>query len=188
MTLENKLDSLKKRLNREEFLQNRGLGNEIPFYIFDYPPEKELTVRDFITTELVKHFKDSDKVKLCVIDLFEMMIERLKKENLDSEMFNIEKKRGSEKVYVSLKKALNSDVVIEEIKSRAGDNNIVIIIGVGKVFPIIEPNILLENLQNVFDFTKLIMFLPGNYNKREIVTLDVFKKNYYRAMRLSGEI
>ena len=91
MTLENKLDSLKKRLNREEFLQNRGLGNEIPFYIFDYPPEKELTVRDFITTELVKHFKDSDKVKLCVIDLFEMMIERLKKENLDSEMFNIEK-------------------------------------------------------------------------------------------------
>ena len=87
-----------------------------------------------------------------------------------------------------MKKALNSDVVIEEIKSRAGDNNIVIIIGVGKVFPIIEPNILLENLQNIFDFTKLIMFLPGNYNKREIVTLDVFKKNYYRAMRLSGEI
>ena len=49
------------------------------------------------------------------------------------------KKRGSEKVYVSLKKALNSDVVIEEIKSRAGDNNIVIIIAKNAV--LIEGNI-----------------------------------------------
>ena len=32
----------------EEFLSGRGLGNEIPFYAFDYPPEDELAVREHV--------------------------------------------------------------------------------------------------------------------------------------------
>jgi len=44
-------DGLTERLNQilltitsDAFLRGKGLGNEIAFYIFDYPPEAELRV------------------------------------------------------------------------------------------------------------------------------------------------
>lgn len=44
----NCLDKILDRLTSEELLSNSGLGNEIGFYIFDYPPEFEEQVRDHI--------------------------------------------------------------------------------------------------------------------------------------------
>ena len=48
-------DPLTERLNKilprvisDDFLSGSGIGNEIAFYIFDYPPEDELRVRDYI--------------------------------------------------------------------------------------------------------------------------------------------
>jgi hypothetical protein len=54
-------DSLNERLNKilpkvisDEFLSGGGIGNEIAFYVFDYPAEDELRVRDYIRT-LIDH-------------------------------------------------------------------------------------------------------------------------------------
>lgn len=188
MELEKRLESLKKRFLREDFLKNKGLANEIPFYIFDYNPKKELIVRNFVKNDLVKKFADSELVNLCVIDLFEMMIERLKKEDIFERSFGLEEKRGSKKLFEALGKSMNSDILEEEIKRKSEGKNVVCLIGVGKVYPIIEPNELLENLQKVFDFTKLVLFLPGKYTRQKIVVLDEFSsKPYYRAIRLTGE-
>ena len=41
-----RLDKVLDRVTSNELLSGRGLGNEIGFYIFDYPPERELAVRD----------------------------------------------------------------------------------------------------------------------------------------------
>ena len=37
-----------RRSRRDDFLSGRGIGNEIAFFIFDYPPEDELRVREHI--------------------------------------------------------------------------------------------------------------------------------------------
>ena len=59
MKLEKRLELLKEKVMEDDFLNARGLGNEIPFWIFDYPPEKELLVREtswnFTTNELLRH-------------------------------------------------------------------------------------------------------------------------------------
>jgi hypothetical protein len=39
------LELLKEKVQEDDFLIAKGLGNEVPFWIFDYPPEKELLVR-----------------------------------------------------------------------------------------------------------------------------------------------
>ena len=44
-----RLDKILGRVTADDFLHGKGLGNEIPFYAFDYPPERELEVRDHIT-------------------------------------------------------------------------------------------------------------------------------------------
>ncbi len=61
-------DSLTERLNEvlpkitsDNFLSGKGLGNEIAFYIFDYPPEEELRIRDhirFLLEHIPKHKPD----------------------------------------------------------------------------------------------------------------------------------
>lgn len=43
-----RLDELNEKLADPKILSNKGLGNEVGFYIFDYEPEDELVVRDAI--------------------------------------------------------------------------------------------------------------------------------------------
>lgn len=47
-----RLDQIIPKIKEQKFIDGRGLGNEISFYIFDYNPEDELLVRDYI-----KHIK-----------------------------------------------------------------------------------------------------------------------------------
>ena len=50
--INSRLDQIIPKIKEDKFIQGRGLGNEISFYIFDYDPEDELIVRDYI-----KHIK-----------------------------------------------------------------------------------------------------------------------------------
>ena len=47
-TLQRRLDLVMERMEDPRFQKNMGLGNEIGFWIFDYPAQHELVVRDHI--------------------------------------------------------------------------------------------------------------------------------------------
>jgi hypothetical protein len=49
MTFEERLNQILPRITSRDFLDSKGLGNEIGFWIFDYPAERELEVRDFVS-------------------------------------------------------------------------------------------------------------------------------------------
>ena len=40
MTLDERLDIVEEMIKRPSFRENKGLGNEVGYYIFDYPAEK----------------------------------------------------------------------------------------------------------------------------------------------------
>jgi hypothetical protein len=48
--LNERLNQILAKLTSKDLLTNQGLGNEIGFWIFDYPPEDEMTVRGFSTS------------------------------------------------------------------------------------------------------------------------------------------
>ena len=50
--LNERLNKILPRIISDDFLSGSGIGNEIAFYIFDYPPEDELRVRDYLRTLL----------------------------------------------------------------------------------------------------------------------------------------
>ena len=52
----------------DDFLTAKGLGNEVPFRIFDYPPENELLVRR--TINMIASKLNSMSVNILVIDLY----------------------------------------------------------------------------------------------------------------------
>ena len=47
LTLDERLNQILPRITSRDFLDSKGLGNEIGFWIFDYPPERGMGVRGF---------------------------------------------------------------------------------------------------------------------------------------------
>ena len=47
--IKERLDKLKTKFTEENFLTNKGLGNEVGIYIFSYDPEDEMVVRYFLS-------------------------------------------------------------------------------------------------------------------------------------------
>ena len=57
LTLEERLNKIISRITSKEFLESKGLGNEIGFWIFDYPVDRELVVRDFLNGTVLPALK-----------------------------------------------------------------------------------------------------------------------------------
>lgn len=182
--LSDRFNDLIKKVTSENFYYNKGLGNEIPFYIFDYNPEKEMDVREFVKGELLPKIENESKLNSIEIDLFELMIQSLKDEDLFERTLALEEKRGSEFFYDRLSKSFNVEIILEYFKQRTKGKNIVLITGIGKLYPILRPSVLLYNLQLIYEETKVILFLPGEYTGKDISFLGIYDDSYYRAFKI----
>ena len=65
------------------------------------------------------------------------------------------------------------------------DYDLVLMDGVGSIWPLVRAHSLLNNLQPVMGDTPLVLYYPGNYD-RQVLRLfgRVDSGNYYRAFRL----
>ena len=72
-TIQARLQEMTNKLNSENFQKSLGLGNEVDFHIFDYDPQDEYTVRDYIYNYLIP----KTNLKIKVFDLYDLIIERL---------------------------------------------------------------------------------------------------------------
>ena len=69
--------------------------------------------------------------------------------------------------------------------ARPDQNDLVIVSGVGGVWPLLRSHSLLNNLQSVMGQTPLVMFYPGRYDGQSLRLFGKLKNNnYYRAFRL----
>src|SRR5262249_46953902 len=101
-SLNERLNKINDRLTSDDFLNGSGIGNEIAFYIFDYPPEDELRVRDFLRTLLDHLPKQKHGLRVKQIDLFEFVLDYLKSRKLLDKAMQMQREKGNE----TLKKAL----------------------------------------------------------------------------------
>jgi hypothetical protein len=67
--VEERLSQAEKMIWSSEFRAGKGLGNEVNYYVFDYPPQDELTVRDTVKTWQSRNSKGADGFELVVFDL-----------------------------------------------------------------------------------------------------------------------
>jgi hypothetical protein len=184
-SIQQRLDLIRDKITDPIFRKNKGLGNEIGYYIFDYEPEDEMLVREYIS--YLKQRVSSPNIR--EFDLYEIVLEILDEKGYLKKNFELEKKRGSEFVLNATKKALrltlNGDLVVEYIKERVQEDDVVFLTGVGKAYPIIRSHTILNNLHSAVDNVPLIMFFPGSYDGQELVLFNEIKDdNYYRAFQL----
>jgi len=184
--LKERLDLIIPKIQEERFLEGRGLGNEISFYIFDYNPKDELLVRDYIKLIKKEFDKANSNIKIIEFDLYDLMLDLAKEMDIFQSIFEMEENEGKDALYSALEEfCQDPSIFMEKIRKESNSYDLIFITGVGKVFPFIRSHSILNNLMEKIHGKPLIMFYPGKYNE---LSLKLFGKlednNYYRAFRL----
>lgn len=188
-TIYERLDEILPILTDSRFRENKGLGNEIGYYIFDYDPEDEMIVREHIKFLKQKINNEGMDISIREFDLYEIMIDILENKGYLKKVFDMEKEKGTEAILRAIKNTLRltqkNDLVVEHIREKVQKNDIVFLTGVGKIWPIIRSHTILNVLHSVIDFVPLIMFYPGTYSGQDLNLFDeISDRNYYRAFKL----
>jgi len=182
-----RLNQIVPKLISEELLENRGLGNEIGFYIFDYPPERELEVRSHIQFTLSQISKKRSDLRVKHINLFTLIIEYLKSRNLLDKAIEMQKNKGDAKLLAALKAPLAAEKIAGVFSDTAQphEHDLVLISGVGNAYPMIRSHNLLNNLHPLMGDTPLVMFFPGKFTGYGLSLFGKLEEsNYYRAFQL----
>ena len=184
-----RLDQIYSISMDKSFRENKGLGNEIGFYIFDYEPKDEMIVREHIAFLKQKVNQESQEIRINDFDLYEIILEILEEKGYLEKVFKMEKEKGTSTILTPIKKTLRltqkNDLVVNYISQRVQENDIVFITGVGKAWPVIRSHTILNALHAVLDFVPVIMFYPGTYSGQDLVLFDeISDQNYYRAFKL----
>jgi hypothetical protein len=186
-TFTDRLNAILPRITSDEFLTGSGIGNEIAFYIFDYPPEQELDVRDHIRFLLEQIPKKKPSLRLKHIDLFDLVIDHLKDRKLLDRCFDMQKNKGDEHLLAKLQKILTGEKIANVFGEAVNPDeaDLVVVSGVGSVWPLLRSHSLLNNLHSRMGQTPLVMFYPGKYDGQSLRLFGKVKgDNYYRAFRL----
>jgi hypothetical protein len=185
--LSDRLNQVLPRITSDEFLAGKGLGNEIAFFIFDYPAEDELRIREHVRFLLEHIPKHKPGLRVRHINLFDLVIDHLKERNLLDRALLMQKEKGDEALLKALNAPLHETKVAQAFAQAAepDQHDLVLVSGVGSVWPLLRAHSLLNNLQHLMGKTPLVMFYPGRYDGKHLRLFQRLKnKNYYRAFPL----
>lgn len=196
--LTQRLNEILPKITSDGFLAGSGIGNEIAFHIFDYPPEDELRIRSHIKFLLEYLPRRKPGLKIKHIDLFDFLLDCLKERGLLEKSLELQRNKGDKALLKALKGVLNEAKIARRFGEIAQpeQHDLVLISGVGSAYPLMRSHTLLNNLHSIMGQTPLLMFYPGKYDQ---TSLRLFGKsgttggiaptrgrraNYYRAFRL----
>ena len=187
--LNKRLDEMEAAIKKPSFRTSSGRANEVNYWIFDYPPERELEVRERIEYMKKKNSKGTDDFELVVFDLYDIIMDYLEGKNFMDKCFQFEKKKGLDRITKAVNNSMkiNDDdsLIVQYIKDHTPENAIVFLTGVGKCYPILRSHKVLNNLHQAFVRVPVVMFFPGTYNEQELILFNEIKDdNYYRAFKL----
>lgn len=185
-----RLDAMEAEIRKPRFRESTGMANEVNYWVFDYPPEKELEVRERIEYMKKKNQKGVDGFELVVFDLYDMVMDYLEGKNFVNSYMRYEKRRGFNyivrAVTTSMKVNEDDSIIVQKIVEQTPENAIVFLTGVGKCYPMLRSHKILNTLhQHGLRKTPVVLFFPGTYNEQELILFNEIKDdNYYRAFKL----
>jgi len=178
-----RLDKLREYIQTEEFLTGKGLSNEVNIRIFCYDPEEEMVVRHFVEHLL------SDPSLACrpvECDLYKTFLEICDDLDITDAIPDMEESEGGVFLLEQLHSAIGGDEFIEKIQySPHQTGDVLILTGVGDVFPFMRVHILLESLQPYFSDIPILVFYPGEFNGYNLKLFNRLEpSDYYRAFNI----
>jgi len=191
LSLDERLNQILPRVTSRDFLDSKGLGNEIGFWVFDYPPESEMKVRDFLSgTVLPALGKRLPPLNAATVDLLGLVTELLEERKLLDKVMAMQQSKGDDSALAELRPLLKEDKLAQKIAGKFDipSLDLLILAGVGAVYPMLRTHTLLSALHPIMDKTPLLMFFPGRYDGHSLRLFNTLAEDhYYRAFQLVPE-
>ena len=182
-------------LSSDRFLRMEGLGNEVPFFIWPYPPEQELEVQ-VATGRIIDRLRTIRGLSVLVVDLFELAVDLLggRGGNMLERLEQIEPTRSRSDFRRDLQRMLDPEqhiapAIKRRIEAEAGVD-LLMLTGIGRVFPFIRSHNVLNNLQVAVSGFPVLMLFPGEYPQTassgsSLVLFNLLTDDqYYRAKNI----
>ena len=195
MDLPKRLEHLFSVISEPQFLEMKGLGNEIPFFICPFNPA-DLVEMERDRKTLVARLLQAG-VQVLEIDLYDLSIEILKERGIFDRIFTEETSFSKEQLKELLQGVLDPEfhlvpAIAAKIREKEthGGFSVMFLSGIGEVFPYVRSHNVVNNLQKVAKDKPTVMFFPGGYthSRESGASLDLFERlhddKYYRAFNI----
>jgi BREX protein BrxB len=178
-------------LSGKRFLHMEGLSNEVPFFIYPYPPEEALAVA--AAKRRIKNRLSNAGITVFEINLYDLSVALLKERGVWDRVLAIEPEQDKADFREMLQGMLDSQLHIAPAigdRLTREDFDIFFLTGIGEVFPYIRSHNVLNNLQSVVKDKPMLMFFPGRYEQSDTLgsSLVLFGQlkddQYYRAKNI----
>lgn len=186
-SLQNRLNQIPEKILSQEFLNAKGLGNEIGFWIFDYDPKAELEVRGYITFLQDMLATKHSHLNVVHINLLSTLVDYLADRSFVEKAADLQKRKGDAGLLKALSGPLHMDKFAPYLVGMcaADERDIILISGIGSVWPLLRAHNLLNSLHSLLGHKPVVLFYPGEYTGQ---SMSLFGKipssNYYRAFKL----
>ncbi len=178
--LNERLDRLRDLVQDRNFLEGKGLSNEVNIRIFCYDSSEEMAVRHFMNQMLTDQFL---KCRLMERDLYQIFLSVCDDMGIADEIQDLEESEGSDFLLEQLRSSISEKDFVEKMQYEPHEKgDVLVLTGVGDVFPFMRVHSLLEAMQKDFSDIPILVFYPGTFDGRALKLFDRLEPNdYYRA-------
>lgn len=180
-------EALRARLGEDDFLHNRGLGNEIGFFTFCYDASLELRAREFFAQLEAESANGALPCNLMVRNLYDTFLGLLEKKRILAAVPKQEARRGSDHLLKRLRSIATPEALAAELAyepHQPGD--VLLLTGVGEIYPFLRVHTLLDNMHVAFGDIPVVVAYPGRFNGQSFSLFNMLDDgNYYRAFDIS---
>lgn len=187
VALQDRLNQIPDRILSEEFLNAKGLGNEIGFWIFDYDSQDELRVREYISFLEGMLAEKHSHLNVVHINLLSTLFNYLQERGFIDKAIAMQVNKGDD----ALKKALSGPLHMDKFAPYMAEmcsaeaRDIILISGIGSVWPLLRAHNLLNSLHSLLGHKPVVLFYPGKYTGQSMSLFGkIQSSNYYRAFKL----
>lgn len=177
-----RLSALEKNFTNEQFLTNKGLSNEVGIYIFAYEPKDEMAVQEFVRMQKNRN----SAYNIVEFDLYKTFISICEEKKIIKSIPSMQERKGSEYLKEQLKKVASPEVFAKKMVYEPHSyGDIVVITGVGEIYPFLRVHSFLESIQHMFEDVPVVVMYPGKYDGQTLVLFNkFFDANHYRSFAL----
>ena len=175
-----RLDKVRALIQKTELLEGKGTSNEENIRIFCYEPENEMVVRHFVNQ------LETDQSLAChliVCNLYKTFLSICEDMDIIDEIPEMEETEGSAYLLEQLNSAITNREFAEKIQYKPhAKGDVLMLTGVGEVFPFVRIHNLLEALQPYFSDIPIVVMYPGEFYGYHVNLFNRLRINdYYRA-------
>ena len=185
--IKERLDQLRAEIQSKDFLEGKGLSNEVNIQIFCYDAADEMIVQHFVRQLAADQTLDCNIIECNLYKTFLSICDDL---DITDAIPDMEEADVGIFLLEQLHSAIGEGEYIDKIQyaPHQRGRDILMLTGVGDVFPFMRVHSLLEALQPYFSDIPILLMYPGEFDGHQLRLFNLLQPNdYYRAFNIIAQ-